>query len=108
MVYQKIEAFRNWHTYFCKVWETDGWFMEDRAVVILRVHDGDIETDIDIPLDITAQEFLTGINTAYDLGIDVANAKSCHVHTENPIALIRGSKTLLESGVRNGTVINIV
>jgi uncharacterized ubiquitin-like protein YukD len=82
--------------------------MDERVVAILKIHSRQLETDLDIPLDITAQELLVGLNNAFGLEIDTANARNCHVHTENPIALLRGSKTLGEYGIRNGTVINIL
>jgi uncharacterized ubiquitin-like protein YukD len=81
--------------------------MDERVVIVLRIHGRDFETDLDIPLDITANELLVGINEAYRLGIDTSNAANCYLRAENPIALLRGSKTLLEYGIRNGTVINI-
>ena len=81
--------------------------MDERAVVVLRIHDREFEADLDIPLDISANELLMGINEAYGLGIDISNTANCYLRTENPIALLRGSKTLFEYGVHNGTIINI-
>jgi len=81
--------------------------MDDRVVVVLRIHSRDLEVDLDIPLDITASELLAGINRAYNLNIDVSNAANCYLRTENPIALLRGSKTLLEYGIHSGTIVNI-
>jgi uncharacterized ubiquitin-like protein YukD len=82
--------------------------MDERVVVVLKIHSRKFETDLDVPLDITANELLNGINDAYGLGIDTGNAANCFLSAENPIALLRGSKTLLEYGIRNGSVINII
>jgi uncharacterized ubiquitin-like protein YukD len=82
--------------------------MDERAIVILKIHNRDFVTDLDVPLDISANELLAGLNEAYGLGIDTGNAANCYLRAENPIALLRGSKTLSEYGVRNGTVIHIV
>ena len=62
--------------------------------------------DLDIPLDITANELVVALNSAYELGIDTTDMKNCYLKTERPIALLKGNKTLEEFGVRNGTVIN--
>ncbi len=80
--------------------------MDNRAIVIFRMHKRNVEVDLDIPLDITTSDLVNALNTAYELGIDMSNVKNCYLKTENPIALLKGSKTLSEHGVRNGTVIN--
>jgi uncharacterized ubiquitin-like protein YukD len=46
------------------------------------------------------------LNTAYELKIDVSDIKECYLKSENPIALLRGNKTLAEYGLRNGSIIN--
>jgi uncharacterized ubiquitin-like protein YukD len=81
--------------------------MKDRVTIILRIKAKNLETDIDIPLDITAFELLTSINIAYALGIDTTDASKCYLRAESPSALLRGSKTLREYGIRDGSEINI-
>lgn len=80
----------------------------DKIVVIFRNIKNNTQTDIEIPLDITANDLLISLNKAYDLGIDVSDLTQCYLSTENPIELLRGNKTLRESHLRNGTVINFV
>lgn len=80
--------------------------MDNKAIVIFRMHKRNTEVDIEVPLDITANELVNALNTAYDLGIDMTNVKNCYLKAENPIALLKGNKMLSEYGVRNGTVIN--
>lgn len=80
--------------------------MENSVIVILKIHKRNIETDLEIPLDITANDLVNALNTAFDLGIDVSNAKNCYLKTENPIALLKGNIILSEFGVRQGTIIN--
>lgn len=63
------------------------------------------ETDIDIPLDISANELVIALNSAYNLEIDISNSNKCFLRAENPIALLRGKKTLREHGIHNGSVI---
>jgi hypothetical protein len=62
-------------------------------------------TEIEIPLDITANDLSLALNEAYGLGMDTDNIFSCYLTAENPIAFLRGNKTLSELGVRKGTKI---
>lgn len=80
--------------------------MENKAIVVFKMHKRNAEVDLEIPLDITANDLVIALNTAYELGIDTTNVKNCFLKTENPIALLKGNRLLSEYGVRNGTVIN--
>lgn len=80
--------------------------MDKKAIVIFKMHKRNVEVDLEIPLDITANDLVNALNTAYDLGIDTNDVKNCYLKAENPIALLKGNKMLSEYGVRNGTVIN--
>lgn len=63
------------------------------------------EYDLDIPISITANELVYALNEAYSLGIDTSDVKKCYLQAENPIALLKGNKTLEEFGLRNGSII---
>ena len=78
----------------------------DNVIVIFNIISRGISVDLEIPLYITANELVTALNTAYDLGIDVTDIKNCYLKAERPIALLKGNKTLAEFGIRNGSVIN--
>lgn len=80
--------------------------MENKAIVIFRIHKSNLETDLEIPLDITANDLVNALNSAYELGIDTSDMKNCYLKAENPIALLKGNRMLSEFGVRNGTIIN--
>lgn len=80
--------------------------MENKGIIIFKIHKRKFEADLEVPLDISANELVNALNTAYDLGIDVSDVKNCYLKAENPIALLKGNKLLSEFGVRNGTVIN--
>lgn len=80
--------------------------MDNKVIVIFRMYKRNIEVDLEIPLDITANELVNALNTAYELGIDTTNVKNCYLKAENPIALLKGNRLLSEYGVRNGTIIN--
>lgn len=80
--------------------------MKNKAIVIFKINKRDFQVDLEVPLDISANELVIALNTAYDLGIDVSDVKNCYLKAENPVALLKGNKLLSEFGVRNGTVIN--
>lgn len=61
--------------------------------------------EIEIPLDITAKELAMALNSAFSLGMNVENPFACYLVAENPIAFLRGNKTLREFGIRNGSQI---
>lgn len=78
----------------------------DTAIIVLKIPKQSVIADLEIPLDISANELVLALNMAYDLGIDTSNIKDCYLKAENPIALLKGNKTLSEFGLRNGSVIN--
>lgn len=79
--------------------------MDNKAMVIFRILKRKQEHDLEIPLDISANELFVALNTAYELGIDTGDIKNCYLQAERPIALLKGNKSLAEFGVRNGTII---
>ncbi|MGN0487684.1 MAG: EsaB/YukD family protein [Ruminococcus sp.] len=79
---------------------------KERAIIIFNILKKNKSFDLDIPLDISANDLVVALNTAYDLNIDVSDIKKCHLKAENPIALLRGNKPLSDYGIRNGSVIN--
>ncbi len=79
--------------------------MEKTAVVIFKYCKNNYEADLEIPLDISANDLVIALNTAYNLGIDTSDVKNCYLKAENPITLLKGNKLLSDFGVRNGTII---
>ena len=79
---------------------------KETAIIILNIIKRNFTVDLEVPLDISANDLVNALNSAYDLGIDTSNIKNCYLKAENPIALIKGNKTLAEFGLRNGSVIN--
>lgn len=77
----------------------------DFAIVIFNIIKKNIVVDLEVPLDISANELVIALNNAYELGINTTDIKNCYLKLENPIALLKGNKTLSEFGVRNGSVI---
>ena len=79
---------------------------QNKAVVIFRIHKRNFETDLEVPLDISANDLVLALNTAYDLGIDTSNIQNCYLKAESPIVLLNGNKLRADFGLRNGTVSN--
>lgn len=79
--------------------------MEEKAVVVFRNQDRKMQVDLEIPLGITANDLVLALNEAYGLGIDTNDIFNCYLVAENPIAFLRGNKTLKEFGIRNGSYI---
>lgn len=75
--------------------------MEEKIIMIFE-HNGR-QVDIEAPLDITANELIFGLNNGFNLGIDLSNNDKYFMRAENPVALVKGEKTLEELGLRNGT-----
>lgn len=80
----------------------------ERIVAVLERHREGKRTDVDLPLNITANEAIIGLNQAFGLGMDTSNLSRCFLRTENPIALLKGNRTLEEFGLRDGTVIHVI
>lgn len=78
---------------------------KETAIVIFKMIKKNLSLDLEIPLNISANELVEALNTAYDLNIDVSDIKNCYLKSENPIALLKGNKTLAEFGLRDGSVI---
>lgn len=79
---------------------------DEKIIVILYLHKQNRKIDIEIPLDITANELIIGLTQGFQLEMDLDNLSKCFLKTENPIALLRGNHKLSEYDLRNGTVIN--
>lgn len=78
---------------------------KEKTIVTFVAKNKQICDDIEIPLNITANELVIALNSAYELGIDITNIKNCYLKSERPIALLKGNKTLYELGIRTGSVI---
>lgn len=78
----------------------------NKAIIIFNILKRGTSVDLEVPLDITANDLVIALNTAYGLNIDTSDVKNCYLKAEKPIALLKGNKTLAEFGVRNGTEIN--
>ncbi|WP_035291660.1 MULTISPECIES: EsaB/YukD family protein [Clostridiaceae] len=80
----------------------------NKAIVILNIPKLNKKVDIEVPLDITANDLVIAINKAYDLKINTDNIMEVYARSEKPIALLKGNKTLEEFNIRDGSIINIL
>lgn len=75
------------------------------ATVVFQAQKKRINIDLEIPLSISANDLVVGLNDAYNLGIDTSDIKNCYLKAENPIVLLKGNKPLSEFGIRDGSLI---
>ena len=78
----------------------------DTAVITFRNLKEKKEIDIEVPLNITANELVVGLNEALSLNINTSDIKDSFLKAENPLVLLKRNRRLGELGVRNGTIIN--
>lgn len=79
---------------------------KEKAIIVFNIIKRNFTVDLEVPLDISANDLVNALNSAYKLGIDTSDIKNCYLKSENPIALLKGNKTLAEFGLHNGSVIN--
>ncbi|PID82958.1 MAG: hypothetical protein CSB15_00730 [Clostridiales bacterium] len=79
---------------------------KDVVIINFNVAKKNINVDLEVSLNISANELVIALNKAYNLGINTEDIKSCYLKSERPISLLKGNKPLSYFGVRNGTVIN--
>lgn len=75
------------------------------AVVTFEAPKKTISVDLEVPLDISANDLVKALNSAYGLGINEKDMKEWYLQAERPMVLLRGSKTLADFGVRTGCII---
>ncbi len=79
--------------------------MDETIIVQFISHRKRVNVDLEIPLDITANELIDALNKAYDLEIDTDNMKECYLKAEDPLILLKGSRQLKDFGIRTGTIL---
>lgn len=80
--------------------------MDNSVIMVFNFKRINKSIDIEVPLNISANELIYGLNSGLDLGIDLSNVAECYLCTEEPRRLLRGDRLLEEFGIRNGTIIN--
>lgn len=78
---------------------------KEKAIVAFEMTKKNECIDIEVPLEIPADELVKALNSAYSLGIDTTNPRNCYLQAENPIALLKGNRTLKDFGICNGSIL---
>ncbi|RKM57761.1 hypothetical protein D6856_13985 [Butyrivibrio sp. XB500-5] len=81
--------------------------MDNKAIIIFKSKKNETGIDIEIPLNISANELIYGLNQGIHLGINMDDPEQCYLRMENPIGFLRGDTMLNEYGIRNGSVIYV-
>ena len=77
----------------------------EKAIITFEMVKRQTTVDLEVPLDISADELVKALNKAYNLELDCDNPRNCYMPAENPIVLLKGNRTLKDFGIRNGTVL---
>ncbi len=80
-----------------------GYFLNEKAIVEFINTEDHSRKELEIPLNITANDLIIALNDTFHLNMDVDNIFNCHLTAENPIAFLHGNKELEKYGIRNGT-----
>ena len=80
----------------------------DKIIVRFKNCKDNTACDLEIPLDITAQDLVEALNTAFHLGIDTQDPAKAFLQAESPVALLRGEYPLRSFGLRRGSSIYFV
>ena len=81
--------------------------MKDTAVVMVYIPERNIREDLEIPLNITANELIQAIASIYSLELRQNTLETYYLKADSPKCLIQGGETLKEFGIREGTEIRI-
>lgn len=79
---------------------------QDRAIITVNLIKQGTSQDLEVPLDISANELCEALFHHYFPEYE-GDAEQFFLRSERPIALLRGEKALREYGIRDGSVINI-
>lgn len=80
---------------------------KDTVTVEIRISQMNLCEDLEIPTDITVNDFIIALDQIFGLHMNLENMSLCYLKTENPIALLKGNQLLKDFGVRNGTIFNL-
>lgn len=79
--------------------------MKDKVSVIVHVDGRQIAEELEIPVDISANELIVALSQMYGLDVDKNKLFRYYLKADEPKVLIRGEKKLKDYGIRTGTQI---
>ena len=50
---------------------------KETAIIVFNIAKRNFTVDLEVPLDISANDLVNALNSAYNLGIDTSNIKNC-------------------------------
>lgn len=77
----------------------------DSRVIVFYNYDEKYELELEVPISITANDLIYALNDSLDLKMNTEDIYSNYLVSENPIAFLKGNRSLEEFGIRNGTKI---
>ena len=77
----------------------------ESVIILFRDMTREKDVDLEVPLAITAREFILALNKTYHLGIDPAAEGQIYLRMEYPVALLHGDDLLGSFGMRTGSVV---
>lgn len=81
--------------------------MNSTAICILEIRETEETMDLEIPLDISAAALILALRQTFQSARAAGEPKDSYLKCENPLALLHGSRTLREWGVRDGTILHL-
>ncbi|MCD7802352.1 MAG: EsaB/YukD family protein [Clostridiales bacterium] len=82
--------------------------MENKAIVRFQIVQKKVLADIEVPLDISAEELIGALNEAYSLGIGREAVTTSFLVCEQPTVLVRGGSILRDLGIRDGSILKYI
>lgn len=79
--------------------------MNEKVTVEFINKNNNSKTELEIPINITANELIIAVNEIFNLEMDIDNMFNCFLVAENPLAFLHGNNVLSKYGIRNGTKI---
>ncbi len=76
---------------------------KENAIILFTVEPGNETYDLEIPLQITANELFLALQEAFHLPEEEQGMKNQYLVSEDPMVLLKGSKKLADFGIRNGS-----
>lgn len=80
--------------------------MKNTATIIFQIPSLKLIKELEVPLSMTGNEFCRALITTYMNVSDEKKLYNCYLKCENPIALIRGMKTLEDFGIHDGSIVS--
>ncbi len=77
--------------------------MDEKIIVMFSAPELNIECDIEIPTNISANELIYGLSKGFNLGIGLNDPEDCYLRSENRTALLRGDTTIEEYHLYQGS-----